>query len=81
MKCRFFSNAAKPERERWIVKEFLQSLDISIAEADLQSLSEDAGCRARGRPAEAKTSSCAEVAPLEAIRLYRKLHASPRAPW
>jgi len=38
---RFFSNAAKPARERWIVREFLQRLDMSISEGDLQSLPED----------------------------------------
>jgi hypothetical protein len=34
----------------------------------------------QGMVIEAKWS-CAEVAPLEALRLYRELHASPRAPW
>jgi putative endonuclease (uncharacterized protein DUF1780) len=34
---RFFSNAAKPERERWIVHEFLKTLSISFSEDELYS--------------------------------------------
>jgi len=34
---RFFSNAAKPERERWVVQEFLKNLSISVSENDLHS--------------------------------------------
>jgi hypothetical protein len=34
---RFFSNAAKPERERWVVHEFLKTLAISLSEDELYS--------------------------------------------
>src|ERR1041384_1601055 len=34
---RFFSNAAKPERERWVVQEFLRNLSISVSEDELIS--------------------------------------------
>lgn len=34
---RFFSNAAKPERERWVVREFLSNLSISVSEDNLIS--------------------------------------------
>lgn len=34
---RFFSNAAKPERERWVVHEFLKTLSISLSKDELYS--------------------------------------------
>ena len=34
---RFFSNPAKPERERWVVQEFLKTLSISLSEDELYS--------------------------------------------
>jgi hypothetical protein len=34
---RFFSNAGKPERERWVVLEFLRNLSIPVSEAELIS--------------------------------------------
>lgn len=38
--ARFFSNAAKPERERWVVNEFLKSLSLSFSEHELVSPNE-----------------------------------------
>lgn len=32
---RFFSNAAKPERERWVVNKFLKTLSVSFSEHEL----------------------------------------------
>jgi hypothetical protein len=37
---RFFSNAAKPERERWVVNEFLKTLAISFSNHELISQDE-----------------------------------------
>jgi hypothetical protein len=34
---RFFSNLAKPERERWVVQEFLKNLSILVSNGDLLS--------------------------------------------
>jgi hypothetical protein len=34
---RFFSNLAKPERERWVVQQFLKNLSILVLEGDLFS--------------------------------------------
>lgn len=34
---RFFSNVAKSERERWVVKEFLANLSISATEDEFKS--------------------------------------------
>lgn len=34
---RFFSNDAKPERERWVVREFLKNLSIPFSEGDFTS--------------------------------------------
>ena len=34
---RFFSNLAKPERERWVVEEFLKQLAIFVSDGDLLS--------------------------------------------
>lgn len=37
---RFFSNAAKPERERWVVNEFLKMLSVSFSDDELISQNE-----------------------------------------
>lgn len=39
--ARFFSNSAKPERERWVVREFLANLSISVSEDGLTSPSQN----------------------------------------
>ncbi len=35
--ARFFSNAAKPERERWVVAEFLRTLSVPFSDDELLS--------------------------------------------
>lgn len=41
MDARFFSNSAKPERERWVVGEFLSRLGIQFSLNELESQAED----------------------------------------
>ncbi|MEA2205535.1 MAG: hypothetical protein QOE77_2311 [Blastocatellia bacterium] len=38
--ARFFSNAGKPERERWVVREFLRNLSISASDDELISVNQ-----------------------------------------
>ncbi|HBB86569.1 MAG TPA: hypothetical protein DC047_03020 [Blastocatellia bacterium] len=38
--ARFFSNAAKPERERWVVAEFLKTLSVTFSDDELVSPNE-----------------------------------------
>jgi hypothetical protein len=39
--ARFFSNSAKPERESWVVGEFLSRLDIQFSPNEIESQPED----------------------------------------
>jgi hypothetical protein len=70
---RFFSNAAKPERELWVAREFLTSLKVSYSDAELSTTPQDSDADVLFRDArfQIKEIPEPELRRSEQLRSYR----------